>query len=64
MIIRKIDGSGYVEINYVDAQLKMACEAERKGLKRKPKDHFLRACYPYFHPKETRELLKEMRKWE
>ena len=29
--ITKINGKGVVEINYTDAHLKMACEAEEKG---------------------------------
>jgi len=29
--ITKINGEGVVEINYIDAHLKMACEAEEKG---------------------------------
>ena len=29
--VNKIDGSGVIEINYVDAHLKMACDAENRG---------------------------------
>jgi hypothetical protein len=30
-VINKLDGSGAIEINYVDAHLKMACDAESRG---------------------------------
>ena len=31
MLLLKLDGSGWVEINWIDANLKMAAAAERAG---------------------------------
>ena len=41
--ITKINGEGVVEINYIDAHLKMACEAEEKGDSKKARFMFLSA---------------------
>ena len=43
MLLLKLDGSGWVEINWIDANLKMAADAERAGDDAKAKFYWDRA---------------------
>lgn len=43
MLIRKINGTAIIEINFIDSQLKMACEAENNNDPKEAELHFFLA---------------------
>lgn len=45
MVLLKLDGSGWIEINWVDSNLRMACTAEDRGNMKEAWFFFRRALY-------------------